>query len=974
MYSMSAYSLYNSPAALSCAVCVPTHYTTHLLRYHVQYVCLHTTQLTCRAIMYNMSAYSLYNSPAVLSYTICLPAHYTTHLLRYPKKYKCEVKENGPERTGLSRSQQSQSCRNNLCGESKSLVPALLGRVCPRLNHLGPHHKLTVSHEPYRSGGQHCVLLPTSYYFTDNWAQHIGCEKHVRALERAGDLHERRTQQTPGQGEGQLQSLMDFLLREVKQEEGICLAVKGFNISGGEEVVKGKRRNIPGYGETKIFTAAALGKRGSRTVRALIDMGSQRSYILKEVVGQMGYTSIGEERIQHALFGGNQSERKYLCQRELQLLGIEINDEVGPVQVLLGADFAGKILTGERVLKEQGLKYSELRQSDIMICEIISLSKGVRQEKKANKEASVQTTTDTSRSKINKMDVWYHQLLELNIETAANCGSGLTFLLPKGKLENNLGKTTLCTSNRDSNTDLPVFGSPVYCESDALDHAATEVGHGPIVCLTTKMDAEHGKAADITKSQSATKTGQHRAKSRLHETCQSTLAISSSLPTTGRMEPASPPSQSVPRYLQPAAWNLPVHPRTQFLVTYNRPHGTCQSTLALSSSLPTTGRMEPASPPSHSVPRYLQPAAWNLPVHPRTQFLVTYNRPHGTCQSTLALSSSLPTTGRMEPASPPSHSVPRYLQPAAWNLPVHPRTQFLVTYNRPHGTCQSTLALSSSLPTTGRMEPASPPSHSVPRYLQPAAWNLPVHPRTQFLVTYNRPHGTCQSTLALSSSLPTTGRMEPASPPSHSVPRYLQPAAWNLPVHPRTQFLVTYNRPHGTCQSTLALSSSLPTTGRMEPASPPSHSVPRYLQPAAWNLPVHPRTQFLVTYNRPHGTCQSTLALSSSLPTTGRMEPASPPSHSVPRYLQPAAWNLPVHPRTQFLVTYNRPHGTCQSTLALSSSLPTTGRMEPASPPSHSVPRYLQPAAWKLPVHPRIQFLVTYDWPIIHKVRNNEKG
>nr|CAD7458154.1 unnamed protein product [Timema tahoe] len=30
-----------------------------------------------------------------------------------------------------------------------------------------------------------------------------------------------------------------------------------------------------------------------------------------------------------------------------------------------------------------------------------------------------------------KMDVWYHQLLELNIETAADCDSGLAFLPPK---------------------------------------------------------------------------------------------------------------------------------------------------------------------------------------------------------------------------------------------------------------------------------------------------------------------------------------------------------------------------------------------------------------------------------------------------------------------------------------------------------------------------------------------------------------
>nr|CAD7425278.1 unnamed protein product [Timema monikensis] len=41
--------------------------------------------------------------------------------------------------------------------------------------------------------------------------------------------------------------------------------------------------------------------------------------------------------------------------------------------------------------------------------------------------------------------------------------------------ENKFGKTTLITPDRDSNLDLPVFGSLVYCESSTLDYAATEV-------------------------------------------------------------------------------------------------------------------------------------------------------------------------------------------------------------------------------------------------------------------------------------------------------------------------------------------------------------------------------------------------------------------------------------------------------------------------------------------------------------------
>nr|CAD7452123.1 unnamed protein product [Timema tahoe] len=48
-----------------------------------------------------------------------------------------------------------------------------------------------------------------------------------------------------------------------------------------------------------------------------------------------------------------------------------------------------------------------------------------------------------------------------------------------GKEKNNFGKKTiLITPDRDSNLDLSVIGGPVHCESDALDHAATDVDHG----------------------------------------------------------------------------------------------------------------------------------------------------------------------------------------------------------------------------------------------------------------------------------------------------------------------------------------------------------------------------------------------------------------------------------------------------------------------------------------------------------------
>nr|CAD7444575.1 unnamed protein product [Timema bartmani] len=51
-----------------------------------------------------------------------------------------------------------------------------------------------------------------------------------------------------------------------------------------------------------------------------------------------------------------------------------------------------------------------------------------------------------------------------------------TRISPKGVWKKHFRKTTLSTPNRDLNLDLTVISSLVYCESSALDHAATEVG------------------------------------------------------------------------------------------------------------------------------------------------------------------------------------------------------------------------------------------------------------------------------------------------------------------------------------------------------------------------------------------------------------------------------------------------------------------------------------------------------------------
>ncbi|KAJ8985568.1 hypothetical protein NQ317_011530 [Molorchus minor] len=135
------------------------------------------------------------------------------------------------------------------------------------------------------------------------------------------------------------------------------------------------------------------GKNKSRLVRAIIDTGSQRSYVNRYAAVEMEYEATGEENIIHALFGGLQSERihhtcykitlqnineKYACcfealdqtficsdivpvkegpwMEELKQLHIEITDtNDGPIDVLIGADIAGKLFTGKRYVLKCGL-------------------------------------------------------------------------------------------------------------------------------------------------------------------------------------------------------------------------------------------------------------------------------------------------------------------------------------------------------------------------------------------------------------------------------------------------------------------------------------------------------------------------------------------------------------------------------------------------------------------------------------------
>lgn len=135
-----------------------------------------------------------------------------------------------------------------------------------------------------------------------------------------------------------------------------------------------------------------------RKARVIIDSGSQKSYILKSTAAELGFNLQREEEFCHSLFGGTKTklfkhdcykiylsslDGKYACKldaldqdiicneiasikngswiRELKKKHIflsdvcDIQENAGPIEILLGADVVGKLITGRREELSTGL-------------------------------------------------------------------------------------------------------------------------------------------------------------------------------------------------------------------------------------------------------------------------------------------------------------------------------------------------------------------------------------------------------------------------------------------------------------------------------------------------------------------------------------------------------------------------------------------------------------------------------------------
>ncbi|KAJ8914983.1 hypothetical protein NQ315_002507 [Exocentrus adspersus] len=159
---------------------------------------------------------------------------------------------------------------------------------------------------------------------------------------------------------------------------------------GSTDQVLASQTNMPVFLQT--LRVNLVGKSATKQVRALVDTGSQNSYILQSTARKLGLESLKEERIVHALFGGRStSEQRHNCYRvevsgeefncsmevldqsvickqiphvmdgpwleELKAMNIALTDVVdsGPIEILFGADVIGKLYTGRKHVLNCGL-------------------------------------------------------------------------------------------------------------------------------------------------------------------------------------------------------------------------------------------------------------------------------------------------------------------------------------------------------------------------------------------------------------------------------------------------------------------------------------------------------------------------------------------------------------------------------------------------------------------------------------------
>ena len=98
-----------------------------------------------------------------------------------------------------------------------------------------------------------------------------------------------------------------LLCREMPSNE---MSVKTMTVESSENVIKeANLANLSLNPEVSLQTLLVKlrNKNRERIVRAVLDSGSQRSYVLKQAIDDMGYDPIGKQQVTHLLFGGGKT-------------------------------------------------------------------------------------------------------------------------------------------------------------------------------------------------------------------------------------------------------------------------------------------------------------------------------------------------------------------------------------------------------------------------------------------------------------------------------------------------------------------------------------------------------------------------------------------------------------------------------------------------------------------------------------------
>ncbi|GBO40560.1 hypothetical protein AVEN_251017-1 [Araneus ventricosus] len=192
-----------------------------------------------------------------------------------------------------------------------------------------------------------------------------------------------------------LEQLMNFLRQEVKGEEMVNLARTGFASNQSSRRKELHNDHVKQSESTTASALVSLQTPGQQElIRVLMDSGSQSSYIREKIVTQLKASPLRTETVIHALFGGKETKptyhevfpvevnlnRTFSCSfevlsekticgfiprienkqilNELKRKKIDFTDSFRnetEINLLIGADVLGKLLTGNTVELESGL-------------------------------------------------------------------------------------------------------------------------------------------------------------------------------------------------------------------------------------------------------------------------------------------------------------------------------------------------------------------------------------------------------------------------------------------------------------------------------------------------------------------------------------------------------------------------------------------------------------------------------------------